>query len=141
MQNKWRSQAGFSMIEMLIAVVILAVGLLGLAQLQITAIQANSKSESLMAATALAQQVLEEMVALPEGDPLFDGALNQYVDWGVGQINVPGAGAYDVEYRLEQTTPVVAGVLRVLIRVSPVSANRGVFGRRAVVLTSLKRTV
>ena len=53
------SQSGFSLIELLVAVVILAVGLLGLAQLQVTAIKVNSQSMTSTTARALAQKVVE----------------------------------------------------------------------------------
>ena len=42
-----KMQAGFTLVELLIAIVILAVGLLGLVQLQMTAIKTNSQSMTL----------------------------------------------------------------------------------------------
>ena len=62
------SQSGFSLIELLVAVVILAVGLLGLAQLQVTAMRANSQTASTTAATAIAQHALEAVVAWGHND-------------------------------------------------------------------------
>ena len=38
------SQSGFSLVELLVAIVVLAICMLGLAQLQITAMRTNSKS-------------------------------------------------------------------------------------------------
>jgi type IV pilus assembly protein PilV len=49
MKREKSGQAGFSLIELLVAIVILAVGLLGLAELQVTAIRANSHSQHLSA--------------------------------------------------------------------------------------------
>ncbi len=37
-------QAGFTLVELLVAIVVLAIGLLGLVQLQVTAIKTNSQS-------------------------------------------------------------------------------------------------
>jgi len=50
---------GFSLIEMLIAVTILAVGLLAVAGLQVTAIQGNSQGSSISQATTLAEDRIE----------------------------------------------------------------------------------
>jgi type IV pilus assembly protein PilV len=56
---KLRSQGGFSLIEVLVALVILAVGLLGLAMFQITAIKGNAIASKWTVATELAQDRLE----------------------------------------------------------------------------------
>lgn len=58
---------GFSLIEMLAAVTVLAVGLLALAGLQMTAIRTNSHAANLTEATALAQAAVERIQAL-DGD-------------------------------------------------------------------------
>ncbi len=69
-----KSQAGFTLIELLVAVVILAVGLLGLAQLQVTAIKTNSQSATKTAATSLAQQAIEKILAWDADDPRLDAS-------------------------------------------------------------------
>jgi prepilin-type N-terminal cleavage/methylation domain-containing protein len=68
-------QAGFSMIEMLVAVVILAVGLLGLAELQITAMRTNSKSGSIVAASTVAQMATEEIMAVKTESNYLYGSM------------------------------------------------------------------
>ncbi len=101
MRKKMTSQAGFTLVELLIAVVLLAVGLLGLAQLQVTAIQANSHSEGLIAANALGQEILEELVARPMGDAIFETAVDEDDNAalpGFENVVVPGAGVYRVQY-------------------------------------------
>lgn len=60
-------QRGFSLVEMLAAVTILAVGLLALAGLQMTAIRTNSHAANLAEATGIAQAAIERIQAL-EGD-------------------------------------------------------------------------
>ena len=52
--------AGFSLIEVLVSLAILAVGLLGLALLQITAIKGNATASKSTVATELAQDRLEK---------------------------------------------------------------------------------
>lgn len=56
---KLRRQEGFSLIEVLVALVILAVGLLGLAMFQTTAIKGNATAAKWTVATELAQDRLE----------------------------------------------------------------------------------
>ena len=72
---KLRRQDGFSLIEVLIALVILAIGLLGLALFQTTAIKGNAIASKWTVATELAQDRLERF---------------RHVDWTTIQSSVPG---------------------------------------------------
>jgi type IV pilus modification protein PilV len=56
-----RKEQGFSLLELLIAVAILSVGLLGAAGLQATAINGNLHGNTMSQATVLAQNVVEEI--------------------------------------------------------------------------------
>jgi len=69
-----RRQEGFSLIEVLIALVILAVGLLGLAMFQVTAIKGNAIASKWTVATELAQDRLERF---------------RHVNWASIQPSVP----------------------------------------------------
>jgi type IV pilus assembly protein PilV len=70
---------GFSLIEVLIALIFLAVGLLAIASLQITSVRGNFFSNSLMQATYVAQDRLEFLRARPlppysfDSDPFLSG--------------------------------------------------------------------
>ncbi len=57
-----KSQKGFTLLEVLVALVILSVGLLGMASLTASVIRSNSFSDDLTAATALGQDKLEELI-------------------------------------------------------------------------------
>jgi type IV pilus assembly protein PilV len=68
------NQKGFSLIEVMIALIILAVGLLGIAGLQITSIKGNSFSRYMTQASILAQNKLENLRNLPFDDQKLTGA-------------------------------------------------------------------
>jgi type IV pilus assembly protein PilV len=140
MQHRMKSQNGFSMIELLVAVVILAVGLLGLAELQITALKANSQSQTIMAATSLAQQVLEEVTALEADDGIFDGTVG---NWGDGSpITVEGGGTYNVTYNIVKNYEGVTDLCQISIQVQSTTKLQNVLGKqvRTVSMSTLRRT-
>jgi type IV pilus assembly protein PilV len=60
---------GFSLIEVLICLVFLAIGLLAIASLQVTSVRGNFFSNNLMQATYTAQDRLEFLKNLPMDDP------------------------------------------------------------------------
>lgn len=58
-----RPAAGFTLIELLVALVILSVGLLGVAKLSLGTVQSNDSALMRSQATALVQQVVDDMRA------------------------------------------------------------------------------
>jgi type IV pilus assembly protein PilV len=70
---------GFTLVEILITVIVLSIGLLGLAGLQISGLRANMSSEARSKATLLANDIIERMRANPLGvqNPVA-AADNQY---------------------------------------------------------------
>jgi type IV pilus assembly protein PilV len=58
---RFKQSRGFTLLEVMIALVILAIGLLGLAGLQIMAIKGNSFGQQMTAASTLAQNQLEAL--------------------------------------------------------------------------------
>jgi type IV pilus assembly protein PilV len=65
----FKKQDGFSLLEVLIALVILAIGLLAVAQMQITAIKSNAYGSGMTSASSLASNTIERLMALPFTDP------------------------------------------------------------------------
>ena len=144
------AQSGFSMVELLVAIVILAVGLLGLAQLQVTAIKANSQSATILAANAIAQKVVEEIAALNPSDGLFNipvpGGWPATGTWPDTPITVAGAGSYAVTYSispLEASGVPVTDVLQIEVVVTSTTEVANVLGNRvrSVTANTIKRAI
>jgi type IV pilus assembly protein PilV len=125
MRNR-RGQNGFTLLELLIAVTLLAIGLLAVVSMQEVATKHTLYSNRTSVGAALAQQVAEDILswniadarvntATGPADYLFltDPATNTFAQ----QITIQGAGAYTATY---QTTPNVGqtGNTRVDVAVS-----------------------
>lgn len=57
-----KNENGFTLIETAIALIILAIALLGIAQMQISAMQGNRSSYDITEASALASDIIEQLV-------------------------------------------------------------------------------
>ena len=78
-------QTGFSLIELLIGLIFLAVGLLAMAGLQGTSVRGNTFSNNLMQATYVAQDRLESLINLP-----LSSAQLQAGNYNPGAITISG---------------------------------------------------
>src|SRR4030095_10845162 len=67
-----QNEKGLTLLEVLVAMVVLSLGLLALTKMQITAVQVNAASGRLTQGTAFAQDKLEQLMALPYTDPQLD---------------------------------------------------------------------
>ena len=63
-----QGKKGFSLLELLIALIILSVGLLGAAEMQVNSVSGNAFPNNLTVATGLAQSRIEELKKLPNSD-------------------------------------------------------------------------
>ena len=65
-------EAGFTLLEVLVAVSILTIGLLAVASMQTAAIHGNDTAYRVTEGATWAQNRLEALIALPYNDPLLD---------------------------------------------------------------------
>jgi len=68
MQQSIGPNAGFTLVESMLTLAIMAVGLLALAGLQITALRGNALSRSMTTAVSIAEQRLEQLKNTPYSD-------------------------------------------------------------------------
>lgn len=105
-----KNDKGFTLIEVMISMVILAIGVLGLAPLMVLSIYSNTYSQDLTRATAVAQDRIEQL----KDDPNF--AVLPFTE------TTPGIdGIYDRDIRVDDTSTdgtVPAGVYRIKVTIS-----------------------
>jgi prepilin-type N-terminal cleavage/methylation domain-containing protein len=103
-------QGGFTLLELIIAVSILAFGLLGAASMQLTAIRGNYGARNVTEGTTIAQDRMEFLAALPFTDPLLAPANNQ------PDPDPPTPAGYTITYDVVQGG--TANTLIITLRVS-----------------------
>lgn len=94
-------QEGFSLVELLVAVLVMGVGILGVAALQLQSLQDNRTALTRVEAVNLAWDMLDRIRANPGGragygDVTFDSALPQASDCGAADCDPVAMAAYDV---------------------------------------------
>jgi prepilin-type N-terminal cleavage/methylation domain-containing protein len=107
-----KCEKGFTLIEVMISMVILAVGVLGLAPLMVLSIYSNTYSQDLTRATAVAQDRIEQLknagnfAVVPYGDTTYNinGTFNRTVrvDDATTDGTVP-AGVYRIKVTIAWT--------------------------------------
>lgn len=139
MHRQPSTEAGFSLIEVLVAISVFVIGLLAIASIQVDSIGHNARSNTRSVSTSLAQGILETVLSYSELDNTFDG-IAQGTVWDLDPataattITLPGAGTYSATWWVRTDTPVdnVARVdVTVVGPVGPLS--------RTVTLTGYKR--
>jgi prepilin-type N-terminal cleavage/methylation domain-containing protein len=143
MRIKKANDAGFSLIEVMVAIVILTVGLLALAQMMVLATNSNNLSGRMTSCSGLAKEQLERLKSTPfysvpanrTRHPLFNpgGDINNTVN-GFSQLydpdGVPTAGGALFEVRWQITdvpTALPLAMVRIQVRCLPSQGNQDQF--------------
>lgn len=123
MMKKLSNQNGFTLLELLIALTILTIGLLGLAGLHIAAIQGNVSGFKISTATAVAQERIEELKALDATDT--DLSVGAHADdCSVIQCVIQGI-TYNRSYTIQDNTP-VSGTSTMTLTITWVEPRTGI---------------
>lgn len=131
-----RNEKGFSIVELLFAILLLTIGLVAVAGMQSTAINGNAWANKLSTATVLAQEALEEILARGPSGAIFSGNSTAAYDLDpntIGNnISIRGAGTFSATRTITVDTP-VAGVVKIDVTITD--------GIRTVTMTGYKRIV
>lgn len=140
-----KNEAGFSLVEVLVAVTIFAVGLLATASMQITALQSNAGAHKMTTINAAATGIMEEILTWAPDDPrLVDVAGNPH-SWdfdrtttGIDPLTVQGGGNFNAQYTVSIDDP-IASISTITLEISS-SGGLTSWGGNSRVLTCLKKT-
>jgi len=115
------NESGFTLIEVLIALSIFAVGLLALASMQVTSLRGNANSQLFTAATALAEGTLDGMLARSSNDAVFNTDAAD-VEIAGSPFTIEGGGSMRAYYSIDTTPPSASGdfptnIVRIDVRV------------------------
>ena len=94
--DKLKKENGFTLLEVLIALTIFAVGLLAVAALQTSAIKMNSTSNKLTNLSTLAMDQIERLSALPYADAALNAGTH-------GPTAFPTNANYSITYIVNDT--------------------------------------
>ena len=128
---------GFSLLELVVAVSILAIGLVAAATTLSTGIGTNRLAQRVTVETNLAYSVLDEFLAKNSGDVLFDTDTANPVayDLDTGSllaVRVVNGVTYSATYSIDADNP-VPGVAKVSVTVTG--------GTRSITLSTIKRAI
>jgi type IV pilus assembly protein PilV len=129
-----RNQDGFTLLELLVAISIIAVGLLAAASMQGVAINSDSVANRVSVGSSLAQQVAEDLISSSSTGTVLNtnGTFNYMLD----QVNhsnvltVQSAGRFRAVYTTQTspkipviTGPTVTGTTQVSVTVKYIAPN------------------
>jgi type IV pilus assembly protein PilV len=113
-----QNNAGFTLIEVVIAISILAVGLLGVAAMQTSAIQVNSVAGQMTTRMNWAQDKLEELMALPFSDPWLEATGSPTVPDSAGNPHQETTSdGHTVSWNVTDDSP-VSNTKRIVVTVT-----------------------
>jgi type IV pilus assembly protein PilV len=111
MKQQMTNQHGFSLIELLVAITILSVALMALAEMQHIAMQKTSISHKISVASSLAQEVMDDVLAYDISDPRLNTSQTfNYVfnpNTNATSVSVAGAGTLTATVTTTTNTPSV----------------------------------
>lgn len=101
------SQNGFTLVEVLVAVLIMVIGVFATLSLISTSMKANTHANQLTTKTALAQQMIEDMLSRDKSSldvPVTNAPYNLNITGAAVDLSVNGGGTYHATYTTSVST-------------------------------------
>lgn len=112
------NQRAFTMVELLVSMLIMAVGVLATLSLVSTSMNANSHANRLTTKTTLAQQMMEDLLSQKDITvPASNVVYNLNLTGTNNDLTAPGSGTYHATYSTTQLSP---SLIRINITVASV---------------------
>lgn len=130
-------EKGFTLLEVLVALTIFAVGLLGVAGMQITAMKESTTAYLHTAAASVAQSVMEEILAYSQEDPFFITGPETPWDFDPDTTGIvdpkyeEGMGTYTATFTITRNVP-IAGLARIVVDVRGAGKRATLTGFKSV---------
>ncbi len=96
------NEQGFTLVEVMIAMVIFSFGILAVVNMQISSMKGNSAATRITAQSVFAQNKLEQLFVLPYDNSELDPAGNTHVE----PPTTPGHEGYTVSWDVIDDTPI-----------------------------------
>jgi type II secretory pathway pseudopilin PulG len=109
-------EAGFTLVEALVAIVILVFGLIAVTNLLVVAASSNSVANQSTAATAAAAQTMEQLRAVAFNTLAVGGDVNTDAVGFVRDDAIPGVGVIHTRWQIQNVAPVNARALFISVR-------------------------
>jgi prepilin-type N-terminal cleavage/methylation domain-containing protein len=95
---RMKRENGFSLIELMIAIMLLTIGLLALVSMEGMAIRSDRIANRLSTGMSLAQEASEQLMSLPKKDPILNANSAPNTTYRI--ISMTGAGDYGIYYTI-----------------------------------------
>ena len=138
-----KGSRGFTLIELMISVCIMAIAFAGLATMQIACINGNAIASNLTTAITLAQDTMEELISLDYNDTdLFDSNAgnNNFLSTAILDFNGAGAPLEKDDDHRQANIDAQGNAGGIYTRTWNVADDQPVSGRKTVVIHVLWKT-
>ena len=127
-------QSGFNLIEVMVALGLLAFGILAIASMQETSLRTTGKAYNLTDGTSVAMDQMEDLIALAYTDARLGDTDGNY-----GPAQPPNRGRFTIDYAVEENDGnLPSGCKEIRVRVNWTDAGGGA---RSTVLVCTKQRI